>query len=200
MHRPDSLSLTTLVSALLGIILALFSTQAALAGKAHLYGSNAWTNNAGALLSGPGSPYHQVGSVEGEIRVLVDRCTGRWCQIRAGRQAGWFPLDSLNFGLRPGSPWSGPRLNYPSGGPGMVCFYSGANFSGASFCSPPGTYVRDLALLNRDNQVRSVEVIGNTSAIICRDFKMTNGCTRIIESKGRLPEGFGGAVSSYRVY
>lgn len=190
-------SVTTLACALLALAL---SASAAPAASAHLYGSNAWTNNAGTLLGGPGGAYGQSGSVEAGVRVLVDRCTQGWCKLRAGHQAGWFPLHQLNFGQRPGQGWDGPRLNYPSGGPGEVCFYSGANFSGSSFCAPPGTRVSDLALFNRDNTIRSVQVNGNTSAIVCSSFHLSGYCVRVIESRDRLPDGLAGSVSSLRVY
>ncbi|MGB3026495.1 peptidase inhibitor family I36 protein [Paradevosia shaoguanensis] len=198
MHRLKTLSLTTLVSAFVGVLLIALTPQAALADKPHLYGSNAWTNNAGILLGGPGTNYPQVGAVDGKVRVLVDRCTGRWCQIRAGRQAGWFPLHQLDFGQTPG--WDGPRFHSPFRAPGLVCFFSGTNFTGKSFCVASGTYVSDLALLNRDNQVRSIQLNGNSSALVCRDFNLTNYCVRIVRDKKYLPEGLGGAVSSFRVY
>lgn len=201
MHRLKNLSLATLASALVGMLLAILSSQSALAYyEAHLYGSNAWTNNSSILLKGPGGAYDQSGSVQGHIRVHVDRCFVEWCQIRSDHQAGWMPLNQLNFGLRPGHFWDGPRLNYPSGGPGVVCFYSGANFSGNQFCVPPGTYVSDLALLHRDKNIRSIQVVGNASATVCAAFKLTSYCVRVIESKTHLPEGLYGSVSSFRVY
>jgi len=197
MHRLKSLSLTKLLSAVLAIALFALTPQSAFAGKAHLYGSNAWTKGSGGLLSGPGAGYALVGSLEAETRVLVDRCTMGWCQLRSGGQAGWFPLHRLDFGQF--TVWNGPRLNYPSGGPGYVCFFSGNNFSGSSFCSGPRTYVRDLALLGRDNQVRSVQVVGNASAIVCADFNLTSYCVRVVQSE-QLPDGLRGSVTSYRVY
>lgn len=200
MHRLKSSSVTKLAQAVVCLALALLTPQAALAGKAHLYGSNAWTNVPGALYGGPGVAYGQVGAVDGEIRLLVDRCTGQWCQVRAGRQAGWFPLDHLDFGVAPGGPFSGPKLNYPSGGPGLVCFYSGANFSGQQFCAPPGTYVRDLKLFGRDNGVGSIQIIGNSSATVCRDFNLTSYCSRIVLSKPHLPDELRNAVSSFKVH
>ena len=190
-----NMTLTTLAAALLGAMLALLPADA-FAG--HLYGSNAWTNAPGPLYGGPGPVYGQVGQVDGQIRISVDRCTGQWCQIRAGSQSGWHPLSNLDFGQAPGN--ASIRFNQLGGGPGYVCFYSKANFAGTEYCAAPGTHVRDLKLYGRDNAVGSIKIVGNASATVCRDFDLTSYCSRIVLSKPYMPDELRDAVSSFRVH
>lgn len=177
-----------------GLALGLMTATATLAG------TPAWSNVALVLREGPGDAYDITGEIAGEIRIVVDRCSNRWCKIRAEGERGWVPIDHVSFGQAPGGPFSGPKLNYPAGGPGLVCFYEGANFTGGRICAESGTVVRDLLLLDRDNRVASISVEGNVSALVCRDFNFHSYCERIIESKPRLPRFLYRAVSSYRIY
>jgi hypothetical protein len=163
------------------------------------YGSDAWTIRDVTLRDGPGNAYVVNGTVPGASRILVDRCHDRWCQIRAGHLGGWVALDSLNFGQFPRGPFTGPRLNYQSGG-GVVCFYTGANFTGDKVCAVSGTVVHDLKLLGIDNAFASISVEGSANVMVCRDFDFTSYCKRVVANEPKLNRYLNRAISSYRVY
>ncbi len=78
-------------------------------------GSAAWTTDGwasydGILYSGPGTNYRVTGKVVAGVRIRVDRCSGLWCEIRAGRAHGWFPLYDISFGQHPGGWFMSPRV------------------------------------------------------------------------------------------
>jgi uncharacterized protein YraI len=163
------------------------------------YGSDAWTTTDVTLRDGPGNAYAVNGTVPRESRVLVDRCHVRWCQIRVGHGGGWVGLDALSFGQFPRGPFTGPKLNYQSGS-GVVCFYTGANYTGQKSCATSGTVVRDLKLFGIDDSFASVTVEGAANVMVCRDFDFTSYCRRIVASEPRLERFLNRAISSYRVY
>lgn len=163
-------------------------------------GTPAWLIKDTVLRQGPGHAYLATGEVDGKLKVRVDRCSRDWCQIRGQGQKGWVALDRLSFGQHPRGPFTGPRLNRPSGGPGTICLYTGANYTGSRVCATSGTVVRDLLLFQRDNAYASVKVSGNVSVMLCRDRWFTNYCQLFNESRANLPRFLNKAVSSYRVY
>jgi len=168
-------------------------------------GSAAWTTDGwasfdGVLHAGPGRNYDATGTVAAGIRVRVDRCSGLWCQIRAGAERGWLPLRNLSFGQGPDGPFSGPKFRTQRGGAGEVCFYSGQNYSGAVLCGKSGQIFRDLALLGHDNAISSIRVGAGVSAIVCRDRGFRSFCQVIDASKPRLDGLLSNAISSARVY
>ena len=141
--------MSTSVRLLLAAILALFI--AAPAGAVQPQGSAAWTTDgwvslSGNLLSGPGPQYDVTGTIEEGVRVRVDRCSKRWCQIHTASARGWLSLDNLSFGQVPDGLFAGAKFPTQRGG-GVVCFYSGEGFSGVSFCAKSGRVIPDLALV-----------------------------------------------------
>ena len=183
-----------IVAALFAMILACVPAQAVETG------TPAWTNTSLTLFAGPGTAYDALGTVAGEIRIRVDRCTRRWCQIHFDGGAGWVTQDRLSFGQRPGGPFSGPKLNYPGGGPGKVCFYTGQNYTGTVVCALPGTIVHDLVLYGFDNSFASIAIVGDASVTVCRDFNFTSYCRRVIDSSPTLEPYLSRNISSYRVH
>jgi uncharacterized protein YraI len=163
-------------------------------------GTAAWTNRPLTIYQGPGYTYDVVGEVGGELRIYVERCRERWCQIEMRGADGWINQDYISFGREPHPPFTGPRLNYPSGGPGQVCFFTDTNYRGSSFCAESGRVARDLVLYGWDNRFASISVEGNVSVTVCRDFDFSNYCERIIESKPQLGRYIYRAVSSFHVY
>lgn len=161
-------------------------------------GTAAWLIKGQSLFQGPGAAYDIVGELDGETRIRVDRCTYRWCRIHAQGQRGWVARDNLSFGQHPRGPLSGPHLDYPSGG--IVCFYEGRNFSGASVCAPAGTVVHDLLLFGLDNRYSSIEIAGAGSVTVCRDRDFSSYCERIVESAPVLHGFLDDNISSYRVH
>ncbi len=160
-------------------------------------GTPAWLIKGQILYEGPGHAYDVTGELGGETRINVDRCTYRWCRIHAHGQYGWVSRDNISFGQHPRGPLTGPRLNYPSGG--TVCFYSGRNYTGESFCAEPGMVVRDLLLYDRDNLYVSVRT-GGGSVTVCRDREFTSYCERIIEDQPVMHGFLARNLSSFRVW
>ncbi len=163
-------------------------------------GTPAWTLKALTLMEGPGNAYDVTGEIEAEARVYVDRCSKQWCQIHAGGQQGWVDLYALAFGQEAKPPLSGPRLNLKKGGPGTICLYEGANFTGDSLCAGSGFVVHDLLLTRQDNRYSSVQIEGNVSVLLCRDRNFKSYCVRVNESQARLHGFLNNGVSSLRVY
>ncbi len=184
------------ISLLAAALLALLQSAPALAG------TPAWTNRPLEVRQGPGYEYDAVGDIEGEIRISVERCRHRWCRIETSGVDGWVNQDYLSFGREPHPDplFAGPRLNYPEGGPGEVCFFTEPNFSGHSFCAESGRVARDLLLYGLDNRFASISIEGDVSVTVCRDFDFSNYCERIIESKPRLGRYIYRQVSSYHVH
>lgn len=164
------------------------------------YGSPAWTNYAQTLYEGPGRKYRPVGHVEGEVRVQVERCKRSWCQINDNGKRGWMFLANLNFGRQPGLPIWTHGYSYPAHGPGLVCFYTGQNFTGEAVCAEPGSKSKDLLLDGLDNAFASISVQGITSVTVCRDFDFQSYCAVIEESQPRLSRYLSKAISSYQVH
>lgn len=162
--------------------------------------TDGWTSFSGTLYAGPGTRYDEVGTVDADIRVRVERCSQRWCQIRTSDARGWISLDMLSFGQAPGGWLAGPTLNIERGGKGQVCFYEGTGFTGDSFCADSGRVIRDLALIGRDNAIRSVEIGDGVSAVVCRDRGFRSYCEAVSESQPHLDGLLTSSISSIRVY
>jgi uncharacterized protein YraI len=181
------------------LALTLASATPALAGNTG-YGTPAWSRAPLTLLDGPGAGYAVVGAIADDQAITVYRCTVSWCLVQDGRSRGWAALSKLHFGLSSADPLTGPRLNYGSGGPGQVCFFEGANYTGASVCMGPGQVFKDLKLARMDNRFSSVSVEGHVSAAVCRDSDFQSYCTRIITSQPVLNRYLNREASSIRVY
>lgn len=167
---------------------------------AALYGTPAWTNKALAMRAGPGGDYAVTGGVQGEIRILVFRCTEGWCQIKTNADLGWVDQAKLSFGRFPGNTFTNGVPSIPSGGPGTACFYTGVNFTGSYSCVGPGYFVKDLALTGDDNKIGSIRLEGEISVTACRDFDFSSYCERIVASKGYLGPFLTKSISSLHVH
>lgn len=163
-------------------------------------GTPAWTTNAVTLLEGPGSAYDLGGSIEAKTRIRVDRCQKLWCKVHVGRDSGWMELRYIAFGNVARGPLTGPRLNYPTGGPGTACFYTGSHMSGAAVCGGSGFAMRDLGPVALDNAIRSISISGNVSVMVCRDRFYRSYCQRFVADTHTLPGLLSGRISSFRVY
>ena len=177
-----------------------FVTMGASAAMAVETGTPAWTITDVVALDGPSAAYDEAGTIDAEKRIYVERCQITWCKVRAGHVRGWIALQHIAFGKVARSPLTGPRLNYPAGGPGTVCLYEGRNFTGASVCGSSGFVIRDLGTTSHDNVFSSVSIEGNVSVVLCRDRYYRSWCERIVASKSILPGLLNNTVSSLRVY
>jgi hypothetical protein len=162
--------------------------------------TDGWVSLTGDLRAGPGQQYGITGSVSEGVRVRVDRCSKRWCQIHTADARGWLSLDNLSFGQAPDGLFAGPKFSTQRGGAGEVCFFTGEDFTGEGFCAKSGRVIPDLALLGRDNDISSIEVGPGVSAIVCRDRGMRSYCEVVDVSKGEIDGLLNNGISSLRVY
>lgn len=80
---------------------------------------------------------------------------------------------------------------------GQVCFYTGANFTGAHFCASIGTSAPRLPARWND-RIASIEVIGPVSAKVCSDRAYSGQCLVLDSSRAALFT-LDGEISSYAV-
>jgi len=157
-----------------------------------------WINFTGTLYSGPGTQYDVMDHVKEGMRVRIDRCTYRWCQIHTASVRGWLTIDNLSFGQGPWVPFvNTPKLPVRYGG--GVCFFTGANFSGEQWCYNGGHVSKDLVLAGLDNAFASVKIDGG-SVLACRDRNFRSYCLIINKSEARLDGLLSRAISSIHVY
>ncbi|WP_240229955.1 SH3 domain-containing protein [Devosia lacusdianchii] len=163
-------------------------------------GSHAWSTRPLVLRSGPGAAYGVTGEIAADVAIRVLRCQRLWCVVDGDGGRGWTGMGAIAFG-RTSTDWPGGiNPDYPAGGPGSVCFFTGANYTGTSLCAGPGRVFNDLALLNMDNHFRSVQLTGNVSVAACRDRFFQSYCERIIESQPVLDQYLVNSLSSARIY
>lgn len=163
-------------------------------------GSAGWTIHPVIVYEGPGAEYDVVGDLAGDVKIRIDRCQRLWCKVRGEGMRGWVLLGMLSFG-QTSKDWNeGPRLNYGRGGPGRVCFYEGANYTGAVLCRGSGFVMRDLSLYHTDDVYSSISIEGNVSVTVCRDRFFQSYCELVSTSTPRLHGFLDNNVSSVRVY
>lgn len=163
-------------------------------------GSHGWALQSLSLRSGPGAAYDFSGTIAENSAIKILRCQKVWCLVDGPGGRGWTALERVGFGTAPEGPLFAIQPDYPAGGPGSVCFYTGTNYTGASFCAGPGQVFPDLALYGVDNSFSSVQVNGNVSAAACRERKFHSYCERIIASQPVLDRFLNRNLSSIRVY
>ena len=185
-----------LLAAFVVTVLFLFTPYAANAE----FGSPAWSLRQLVLKEGPGNQYDDVGLIDPEVRVYVDRCSRNWCRVHRGHQAGWTSLYSITFGVAPHSPYAFPHKGFAFGGPGEICLYEGPNYTGAALCAKSGFKARDLLLLDADNLFSSVSIKGKVSVLLCRDRDFHSYCVIVSRSQPRLHGFLDNGLSSLHVY
>lgn len=181
--------LATLLAAM-ALMLAVPAAQAQV-----VYGTPAWSTGDLVLHEGPGGAYRVVGHIPDDTRLRVYRCSPLWCVVGDGHQKGWTRSGAISFGVSSADWFSGPRLEYPTGG--TFCLYEGNNYTGQSYCFNSGTNISDLLLMGLDNRFSSIKVNGG-SASLCRDRKFQSYCTRIIRDTPVLNSFLNDNVSSIR--
>lgn len=163
-------------------------------------GTHAWSTDILVLRNGPGLAYALTGEIAADQPIKVLRCEELWCAVDGAGGRGWTSKQFIAFG-RTSAHWPHSiNPDYPAGGPGSVCFYQGANFTGTALCMESGRVIHDLALLGLDNSFASVRIEGNVSVAACRDRGFQSYCERIIASQPTLDPYLRHALSSLRVY
>lgn len=163
-------------------------------------GSHGWSKQELTVRKGPGAAYDVTGTIPADIAIRIVRCQVNWCVVDGPGARGWTSRELLSFGTESDGPLFVIAPDYPDAEPGVVCFYTGTNYTGASLCGGPGQVFTDLALYGFDNSFRSVEVVGSVNAAACRDRSLQSYCERIIESQPVLDQFLASNLSSFRVY
>ena len=184
----------------LGLCLAFLAATLLSAAAARETGSHGWSLAPLTLVDGPGPAYAPTGTIAAATAIRILRCQRIWCLVDGSGSRGWTHKARIGFGQAPRAPLSGPRLDYPAGGPGSVCFYTGANYTGTALCARSGQVFTDLARYGMDNAFSSVAVEGNVSAAVCRDRQLQSYCLRITQSQPLLDRYLRRNLSSIRVY
>jgi hypothetical protein len=186
-----------LVAAVLAFVAVLPASAVQPQGSA-AWTTDGWTTFEGIVYSGPGRNYDQVGTITAGTRVRVDRCTQHFCQFHTSSLRGWISLYNVSFGQKPDGWLVGPK--FPVAGGATVCFYTGQNYTGASFCLAPGHLYRDLSLVGSDNAISSIDVGSGGKAIVCRDRFFKSYCVVIDANKPNLEKLLSNSISAVRVY
>lgn len=184
----------------LAIALTLIAVSLAPSLAASESGSHGWALQALTLRNGPGAAYDLTGTIAENAAIKVLRCQKVWCLVDGPGGRGWTASDRVGFGLTPEGPLFAIQPDYPAGGPGSACFYSGTNYTGAAFCAGPGEVFPDFALHGLDNHFASVKISGNISVAACRDRQFHSYCERIVESQPVLDRFLNRNLSSARIY
>ena len=188
--------LFTILSAILVGFLALATPSFAFSES----GSHGWTKRPLLLRDGPGTEYAVTGQLPGLVEIKILRCQRLWCVVDGNGGRGWTNLGRVKFGLPPDGNLIQRQPRYPSGGPGQVCFFTGTNYTGQSFCAAPGKVFEDLALNGLDNHFSSVQLQGDVSVDACRDRFFQSYCERIITSQPVLDQYLVRNLTSVRAY
>ena len=182
-------------SAALVFVLALFPV-AVPAQAATESGTPAYSTRALELSAGPGVNYATTGAIPAEAIIKVLRCQRLWCLVDGSGARGWTSIHFVDFGKPPVDLLPNPDRS----GRGTVCFYTGANYTGESFCVPSGKTLEDLALLGQDNRFISLQIIGSTKLDACRDRFFQSYCELIEYSQPVMDQYLQRNLSSVKIY
>lgn len=207
---PQKFSLTFLLGALFALIL---SAGAALAAEAK---ATTWLN----VRSGPGTSYSVIDTMAPGETGTITECQGSWCFIQRDGPDGWVSSRYLAAAEPPKTeePNCHVELKVDASGPhfavvcgdesgntlaietpslNRVCFYTGANFTGAHFCRSAGTYSAMPA--GFDNTVSSIKVHGSARARVCERTNLKPFCRVIASDTAHLGPMLNDEISSFRV-
>lgn len=195
--RSALLTLVALAGAAFAIV------PAAQANESLRVGTPAWTNKALIVREGPGAQYRVIGEVLGDIRVKVLQCVRTWCLIDLVQADGWVKISQLNFGRQPGYPLEDlfdNRIYAIVGGAGQVCFWTGQNYTGQSYCVESGAHSSDLTLQGFNDAFASISIEGRHYVEVCTSRDLSSYCTRLTESHPKLNRFLHKSITSYWVH
>ena len=111
-----------------------------------------------------------------------------------------FGSNGSHFGFSIGNqPNPGWNNNWPRPQPvSKVCFYSGTNYSGKSFCMNSGMARAGFGPIWND-KISSVRVYGNASVKMCQDFNYGGFCRTASRSEPSLGPWLNNRISSLAV-
>lgn len=205
-----------LFSAFAAVLLFLVSSVSAMATEAK---ATAWVN----VRSGPGTGYSVVDTMgPGETGNITECRTNGWCYVQRSGPDGWVSSSYLTATDEPDDPNcrfrlvlgpGGPRFAItcgdggsggtiivpgPGGAPNRVCFFDGANYTGASFCRQAGLYNAMPGGFN--NKISSIRVHGNAKVRICEFQNMGPFCRDVNTNVSHIGSMLNNRTSSFRIH
>jgi hypothetical protein len=183
---------------------------------------NAFVTKDADVLNKPNPASTVVSEVDKGDLVTVLDCKNSFCLVQ--EEGGWVKqsaLGPLNKGKPSNAPFSfsfgvgkdgkpNIQIGIGNGGGGViiddededeapqVCFYKAKNYKGSSLCVEPGDADDSLGG-SWDNNISSIEVIGDAEVLVCRDEDLEGACANITSSKKSLPGSLDNRISSYEV-
>jgi Bacterial SH3 domain/Peptidase inhibitor family I36 len=167
------------------------------------------------LRAGPGTGYAVIMSLPHNAHLTVNGCTpnpSAWCAVETDSSVeGFIAKSLLKDSLNGNLPFNFNIIIGP-GGPSIiidtptepddvaeVCFYKGANYSGANFCVESGDYDDDIPGSFDDN-IESILISGGLEIEVCTDTDFGGICKTYDSSHPSLPNSVKNDISSYEVY
>ena len=167
------------------------------------------------LRSGPGTGYGVVAVLPINTHLTVYGCTPtQWCAAETNGGVEGFIAKSLLKASVGGLPFNFSIIIGPGGGGivlddvtepddedevAEVCFYKGANYTGANFCVEDGDYDDDIPG-SFDNNIESILISGGLTVEVCTDDSLDGTCRTYTASKPSLPSSVNNKITSYEVY
>lgn len=151
-----------------------------------------------------------------------------WCQVGYAGQIGWAsstylvavggtmqgqPVPNVSaqiglqlfsliagqlFGIGQPQPQPQPPAPAPPQPVTQVCFYTGVNFNGQSFCVQPNQGATNLNQ-TWTNRISSIFVSGDLDVQVCENADLWGWCETYVTSQPSLPNNRDNEISSYRV-
>ncbi len=176
--------------------------------------------------SGPATSYARVDTLQPGESVEVEGCRAGWCYVTRPGPDGYVsasylrrssgqrmePDFNLSFNFPNGGSFSigtggvsigigGGRPGRPGGGPGDrggdVCFYDGANFTGARFCMDEGQMIPNLNRTGWNNRISSIRNPDGLRVTVCDDAGYDD--CRTYRTSARSLGSLNNAISSIRI-
>lgn len=176
--------------------------------------------------TGPSTSYAIVDQLYAGENVEVTQCQSGWCYVQHSGPDGWVSGNYLsianqpqpqpqpqpndpdcNFGLQVGPGGPNFSINCGNGNPTpppapvtpKVCFHSGNNYSGNSFCVNAGSGNSNLGGYWND-RISSVQVQSGASVQVCRNSGFGGFCQTYSSSVPVLNGFLNNQISSYQTY
>lgn len=195
------------------IRIAAFSAIAIVASTAAAFAATAYTKSSAKVRLGPGTSYGVITTLPMNTKVDVQGCTPTgWCVITKGPLEGFVAKSLLKKTLTSVSPFDlniiiGPnfQLGINLGDvqeepvePAEVCFYQGADLTGANFCVEPGESDEDIPG-SFDNNIESILITGGAVVTVCTGTDFNGICREYDETMESLPSVVNNKITSYAV-
>jgi hypothetical protein len=157
----------------------------------------AFTKGPANLRDGPGTAYDVIVTLPQGTEVAIEACTSTWCAVTTEDNDEGFIARSL---LILASDFLDPEdveEDYDEE-EATVCFYTQANYRGASMCVEEGEADNDMPG-SFDNNIESIQITGGLGVEVCTGFNHGGECRYYTESRRALPNYLRNRITSYAV-